>query len=82
MTQSGHITAQLAHPTVSNILHETLPSEAVSKLDRIGQGEPVTKVYAGETRDWWDLVDPAQIEEAISDPLFEGYVRLMTAIAD
>ena len=82
MTINFAIAAQLAHPTVSNILHETIPSEAVSKLDRIGQGEPVTKVYAGETRDWWDLVDPAQIEEVISDPLFEGYVRLMTAIAD
>ena len=35
-----------------------------------------------QTRGGRGGIGSAQIEEAISDPLFEGYVRLMTAIAD
>lgn len=30
---------------------------------------------------WWDLVDNDKVYEAISDDLFQAYVRLMTAIA-
>ena len=80
MTTNIAVAAQIAHPTIPIVLKRTLPNEAESRLDRVSLGKPVAHVY-NENRAWWDLVDNDKVYEAISDDLFQGYVRLMSAIA-
>lgn len=80
MTTNTAVAAQIAHPTIPFVLKRTLPNEAESRLNRISAGEPVAQVYHGQTRAWWDLVDDNKVYEAVSDELYQAYVRLMTAI--
>ena len=80
MTTNIAVAAQITHPTIPIVLKRTLPNEAESRLDRVRLGKPVAHVY-NENRAWWDLVDNDKAYEAISDDLFQAYVRLMTAIA-
>ena len=81
MTTNIAVAAQIAHPTVPIVLKKTLPNKAESRLDRVRSGEPVAHVYNDEDRAWWNLVDNDKVYEAISDDLFQAYVRLITAIA-
>ena len=81
MTTNIAVAAQIARPVIPTVLKRTLPNKAEIHLDRIRHGEPVAHVYKGERRPWWDLVDNNKVYEALSDELFQAYVRLMTAIA-
>lgn len=53
---------------------------SLSLLARIAGGECVTSLYKGEDRFWFDLVDENQIERAIAQDPFPGFVRLIQAI--
>ena len=81
MTTNIAVAAQIAHPTIPFVLKRTIPTEKESRLERISGGEPLAHVYQDEKHAWWDLVDNDKVYEAISDDMFQAYVRLLTAIA-
>ena len=58
-----------------------LPSESESRLDRIRSGLPLARVYRHDNRPWWDLVEEEKVYGAISDDLFQSFVRLICATA-
>ena len=56
-------------------------SAAEANLAAIASGTRVTDVYRGQSRSWHTLATPEKVEETLSNPLFEGYVRLLEALA-
>lgn len=56
-------------------------SAAEANLAAIASGACVTDVYRGQSRSWHPLATPEEVEKTLSDPLFEGYVRLLEALA-
>ena len=76
------ISSASAHvaPTALSVSFNSV-SDAEQRLDRIRYGEPVARVYCGESRAWWDLVDDDLVYTAIADEQFQAFVRLITALA-
>lgn len=64
-------------------LKKSIPSESECRLQQIAAGASVTTIiYKGESRPWFDLVDKSQIEKAIAQDPFPGYVRLIQALSE
>lgn len=64
--------------TITNILQNTLPSESEARLERnASHSSNIIEEYKGETRPWWDLADDDLIYKAISEPLFQDYVKVI-----
>ena len=74
-----------AHTPVPSAVKDTpysTPMSAVeANLAAIASGARVIDVYRGQRRSWRPLATPEKVEETLSDPLFEGYVRLLEALA-
>lgn len=79
MTTNIAIAAQLARPSVPSVLKQVIPTESESHLDQISNGTPITHVYRGESRPWWDTVDDDKVYEDIADERFQDFVREITA---
>ena len=73
--------AHIAHPTFSVVSKEAESSEALSCLSRIASGERVIDVYRNRSLSWEKQATPEKVEEAVSDPTFQGYTRLIVAIS-
>ena len=78
MTTNIAIAAQLAHPSIPFVLKQVIQTESESHLDQIRNGSPITDVYRGENRSWWDGVDDDEVCEAIADSRFRGFVRTIS----
>ena len=78
MTTNIAIAAQLARPSIPFVLKLVIPTESESHLDQIRNGSPITHVYRGESRTWWDLVDDDKVCEAIANDRFRGFVRAIS----
>jgi len=73
--------AHIAHPTFTVVSKETEPNETLNCLSRIASGERVIDVYRSRTLSWEKYATPEKVEEAVSDPTFQGYTRLIVAIS-
>ena len=72
--------AHIALPTFTVVSKETEPNKALSCLSRIASGERMIDVYRDRALTWEKYATPEKVEEAVSDPTFQGYTRLIVAI--
>ena len=81
MTTDISAAARTAHHFIPFIQGSHLPSESESRLDGIRSGLPLARVYRHDSRPWWGLVEEEKVYGAISDDLFQSFVRLICATA-